>query len=162
MGFSEAPVVKNLPADAEETGSIFGPRRYYLPICPYDSIWASQVAVVVKNLPASTGDIRDIDSIPGSGRTPGGGHSNLCQCSCLENPMERRAWWATVHRVAKSRTQLKRLSICNSITYILLAISNILKFLKWRERKMKSSSHYCVLSRLLNSWVPPSLLRQAL
>ena len=50
-------------------------------------------------------------SIPESGRSPGGGHGNPLQYSCLENPLDRRAWRATVHRVAKSQTQLKPLSI---------------------------------------------------
>ena len=68
---------------------------------------ASQVALVVENLPANAGDIRDTSLIPGSGRFPGGGHGNPLQYSRLENPMEREAWWATVHRVAKSRTRLK-------------------------------------------------------
>ena len=54
--------------------------------------------------------LRDTGSIPGSGRSPGGGHGNPLQYSCLENPMDREAWWATVHGVAKSRTQLTRLS----------------------------------------------------
>ena len=65
---------------------------------------------MVKNLPASAGDIRDVGSIPGLGRSPGAGHGNPLQYSCLENPMDRGAWRATVHRVAKSRTRLKRLS----------------------------------------------------
>ena len=65
---------------------------------------------MVKNLPAKAGDIRDPHSIPGSGRSPGGGHGNPCQYSCLENPMDRGAWWATVHNVTKSHTQLKQLS----------------------------------------------------
>ena len=52
----------------------------------------------------------DVDSIPGSGRSPGEGNGNPLQYPCLENPMDRGAWWATVHRVAKSRTRLKRLS----------------------------------------------------
>ena len=60
--------------------------------------------------PASAGDIRDSGLIPGLGRSPGGGHDNPLQCSCLENPTDREAWKATVHRVTKSRTQLKRLS----------------------------------------------------
>ena len=64
---------------------------------------ASQVALV-KNPPANTGDIKDESLIPGSGRSPGGGHGNPLQCSCLENPMDRGAWQATVHRVAKSLT----------------------------------------------------------
>ena len=64
---------------------------------------ASQVALVIKNSPASAGDVRDMDSIPGSGRSPGGEHGSPCQDSCLENPMDRGAWQATVHRIAKSR-----------------------------------------------------------
>ena len=68
---------------------------------------ASQVVLVVKNLPANAGDIRDAGSIPGSGRAPEGGHGNPLQYSCLENPMDRRAWCATVHKVTKSRTRLR-------------------------------------------------------
>ena len=59
---------------------------------------------MVKNLPANAGDIRDTGSIPGSGRSPGGGHDNPPQYSCLENPMDREGWRATVHRVSKSQT----------------------------------------------------------
>ena len=58
---------------------------------------------VVKNLPANAGDM---GSIPGSGRSPGEGNDNPLQYSCLGNPMNRGAWWATVHGVAKSWTQL--------------------------------------------------------
>ena len=72
-----------------------------------DYLRASQAALVVKNLPANAGDIRDAGLIPGSGRSPGGGHGNPLQYSCLENPMDREAWWATVHRVTKSWTLLK-------------------------------------------------------
>jgi len=63
---------------------------------------ASQVALVVKNPRANAGDIRDMGSTPGLGRSPRGGHSNPLQYSCLENPMERGAF--AVHRVTKSRT----------------------------------------------------------
>ena len=62
------------------------------------------MALVVKNLPANTGDTRDTGWIPGLGRFPGGGYGNPCQYSCLENPMDREVWWATVHRVTKSQT----------------------------------------------------------
>ena len=62
---------------------------------------------MVKSTPANVGDIRDSGSVPGSGRSPGGGHGNPLQDSCWENPMDRGAWQTTVHRVAKSRTQLK-------------------------------------------------------
>ena len=71
---------------------------------------ASQVALVMKNPPAKAGDIRDVGLIPVLGRSYGGGYGNPLQNSCLENPMDRGAWWATVHRVAKSWTQLKWLS----------------------------------------------------
>ena len=67
-----------------------------------DYLRASQVALVVKNLPASAGDIRDAGSMPGPGRPPGGGHGNPLQYSCLENPMDRGAWWATGHGVSES------------------------------------------------------------
>ena len=55
----------------------------------------------VKNLPANAGDTRDVGSVPGSGRSPGGGHGNPVQYSCLENPINRGAWGATVRRVAE-------------------------------------------------------------
>ena len=67
--------------------------------------------LVVKNLPANAGDIRDVSLIPGWGRSPGGGHGNPLQYSYLENPMDRGAWWASVHGVKKSQTWLKRLSM---------------------------------------------------
>ena len=62
---------------------------------------ASQMALVVKNLPASTGDIGDLGSIPRLGGSPGEGNGNPLQYSCLENPMDRESWWVTVHGVAK-------------------------------------------------------------
>ena len=66
---------------------------------------------LVKNLSANARDIKDAGLIPGSGRSPGGGNGNLLQSSCLENPMDRGAWRAIVHGVAKSQTRLKRLSM---------------------------------------------------
>jgi len=62
----------------------------------------SQVVLVVKNLPPSAGDIRDMGLIPGLGMSPGGGHGNPLQYSCLENPMDRGAWQATVRGVTES------------------------------------------------------------
>ena len=59
---------------------------------------------MVKNPPASAGDIRDAGSIPGLGRSPGGGHGNPLQYSCLENATDRGAWQAILHRVPQSRT----------------------------------------------------------
>ena len=71
----------------------------------------SQVVLVVKKPPGNAGDIRDTGSIPALGRSPGEGHGNSFQYSCLENPMDRGAWRATVDGVAKSQTQLKQLSM---------------------------------------------------
>ena len=68
------------------------------------------MALIVKNLPANAGDIKDTGSIPGVGRSLGETNGNPLQYSCLENPMDRGAWQTTVHEVAKSRTRLKRLS----------------------------------------------------
>ena len=65
---------------------------------------ASQVVLEVKNLPANAGDIRDAGLISGLERFPGGGHGNPLQYSCLENPMDRGTWRATVHGVAKNQT----------------------------------------------------------
>ena len=62
---------------------------------------ASQVVLVVKTPPANAGGVRDTGSIPGSGRSPGGGHGNPLQYSCLENPMDRGVWSATLHGVAE-------------------------------------------------------------
>ena len=62
-------------------------------------IWASQVAFVVKNPPINAGDVSDLGLIPGWGRSPGGGHGNPLQDSCLENPMGRGAWQAAIHRI---------------------------------------------------------------
>ena len=59
---------------------------------------------MVKNLPDNAEDVRDVASIPGLGKSPGGGCGNSLQYPSLENPMDRRACWATVHRVAKSQT----------------------------------------------------------
>ena len=72
--------------------------------CP---LWLTylQVALMVKNAHANAGDLRDASSIPGLGRSPGEGHGNPLQYSCLENPMDRGAWWATVHEVTKSWAQ---------------------------------------------------------
>ena len=61
---------------------------------------------MVKNLAAAAGDAGDACLIPGLGRCPGEGNGNPLQYSCLANPVEKGAWWATVHRITKSQTQL--------------------------------------------------------
>ena len=62
--------------------------------------------IVVKNLPASVGDTRDLASVPGLGRSPGEGNDNPLQYSCLKNAMARGSWQVTLHGVAKSQTRL--------------------------------------------------------
>ena len=64
------------------------------------------MAQLVKNLPADAGDTRDVDLMPGLGRSPGGGNGNPLQYSCLENPTDRGAWQATVRGISKSQTRL--------------------------------------------------------
>ena len=82
-----------------------------------------QVVIVVKNSPANAKEVKDPGSIPGLGRSPGGEHGNTLQYSCLENPMEKRAWPATVHRVTKNLTQLKQLSV-HAYKYLVCALEN--------------------------------------
>ena len=66
----------------------------------FNCLWPSHVVLVVKNPSANADDVKDIGLIPGSGRSPGGEHGNSLRYSCLENPMDRGAWWATVHGFA--------------------------------------------------------------
>ena len=96
--------------------------------------WTSQVVLVVKKPPAIAGGMRDVSSIPRLGRSPGGGHDNSLQHSCLGNPMDRGAWWAEAHRVAKSWTQLKRLSACTRV-------------LGWTQRSLGFSTASCKCSQ---------------
>ena len=70
-------------------------------------LWASQMALVVKNLPPNVEHVRDMSLILELGRSPGEGHGDPLQYSCLENPMDKGAWQVTVHGVAQSRTRLK-------------------------------------------------------
>ena len=98
--------------------------------------YARMVALMVKNLPANAGDVRNVDLIPGSGRSPGEGLSNPLQYSCLENFMDRGAWWAMVHRVAKSWTWLKRLSMhaCKNVNKHYSSVFSIFGALcKWNH-----------------------------
>ena len=77
----------------------------------YSLVTASQVARGVRNPPANAGDIRDAGLIPGSGRSPEGGHGNLLQYFAWRIPMDRGAWQATVRGVAKSQTRLSNLAL---------------------------------------------------
>ena len=92
------------------------------------------MVLTVKNLSANAGDVRDVDSIPGSERVPGGGHDmplhgNSHSHSCLENPMDEGAWQAPVHRVAKNWTQLNDLIVTTNYWFLILLLL-LLKFCK--------------------------------
>ena len=81
----------------------------------FETSFYSEVKLVVKNVPANAGDIRDSGLVPGLGRCPGGGHGNPLQYSCLENPMDRGFWWTEdsgglQSLGSQSRTRLKQLS----------------------------------------------------
>ena len=80
---------------------------------------ASQAALVVKTLLANAGDIKDEGLIPGLGRFPGGGHGNPLQYSCLENLMDRGAWWGTVHEVTQSRRMLREYAVVGNASHII-------------------------------------------
>ena len=80
---------------------------------------------MVKNLPANAEDIRDTGSIPRLGRSPGEGHGNHSSILAMENAMDRGAWQATVHRVAKSWTQLKQLSTQHSVFILKIDIIHL-------------------------------------
>ena len=78
------------------------------------------MALVVKNLPANAGDIKDVDLIPGLGRFPGEGNDNLFQYSCLGNPMNRGLLWAAVHEVAREldKTMTKQQPVNNRHQFV--------------------------------------------
>ena len=83
------------------------------------------MVLVIKNLLATAGDLRDLGSVPGLGRSLGGWHSNIPQCSCQENPIDRGAWGATVHRVTES-DMTQRLNNNKLIDNAILLVSDFL------------------------------------
>ena len=93
---------------------------------------ASQVVLVVKNSAANAGDLRDAGLIPGWGRSPGKRHGNPLQDSCLENPMDRGAWWATIRGVTESDTTT--VTACMHVFYF---------FFSFKARLILDSSEQC-------------------
>ena len=110
------------------------------PLGPLD-LWASQVALVIKNLPANAEDLRDAGSIPGSGRSARGGHGNPLQYSSLENPTDRGAWQVMFHRIARSRTLLKWLNmhVCMNET---IKVPKMFKWISGSEFFHVINSHH--------------------
>ena len=107
----------------------------------YGLLYASQVALVIKNPPANAGDRRDMSSIPGSGRSPGERHNNPLHCSYLGNPMDRGTWRAIIHGVAQSRTWLKQLStkLCHCECSFLKRVTHSIE---WASREVKHDPLY--------------------
>ena len=93
---------KRSPKHGKGGGQLFANNLVQFLLC----LWGFPGGTEVKNLHANARNTRDMDSIPGSGRFPGEGNGNPLQYSCLVNSMDRGAWWAIVHKVAKSQTQL--------------------------------------------------------
>ena len=101
---------------------------------------------VVENPPANAGDDRDMGLIPGSGRSPGGGDGNPLQSSCLQNPMDRGAWQATVHRVPGNRTRLKQHGMHAMSMYIYIHLTYIYASSIYQSRiSCLSISYLCYL-----------------
>ena len=113
-----------------------------------------QVVLGVKNSPANAGDVGNVGSIPGLGRSPGGGHGNSLQHSCLENPIDREAWRAMVHRVAKSWTQLKwlRMLAWTAACQASLSFTTSQSLLKFMSIKLVMPSKHLILSFCLQSF----------
>ena len=114
--------------------------------------------LVVRNPPANAADIRDVGLIPESRRSPGGGHGNPLQYSCLDSPMDRGAWWTTVHRVTKSRTWLKWLNMHEYINvyymwYILYIFQPI-----WNKKSLKKWMNPCLTAKEKIEWGRSGLL----
>ena len=111
--------------------------------------WACQVALMAKNPPINAGDVRDMGLVPGSGRSPAGGHRNPLQYSCLENPMDRGLWRAKVRRVAKSRIWLKRLSMHSCKVSIITG-----SIVSHRVKAIKGPLHWKALHTRLTTQEP--------
>ena len=124
-------------------------------VCP---IWGFPGGSAVKNLPANAGDAGDLGLIPGSGRSPGGGHGNPLQYSCLENPMDRGAWWAAVHSGQRVRHDWSALAGTHlhclpskyvaSIFYVVMShLGNMVKCRGWLSRFGRIPG-FCVSNQL--------------
>ena len=94
-------------------------------VLEWGAIAFSMVVLVVKNLSINEGDIRNASLIAGLGRSPGEGNGNPLQYSCLENPLDRGTWWATVHGVAESRTRLSDFTFLSFLSLVAQMVKNL-------------------------------------
>ena len=146
LGWCHPCLVMSIPAEAFHTwqcskpashqwrvGSVSSSSSFWSLLSPMSNLGCVG-CTVVKNPPANAGYIRDVGSIPGLGRSLGGGHGDPLQYPCLENPMDRAAWWAAVHKFTKSQTQLKWLNTHTCIhicTYIHIYLYNQITLFFW-------------------------------
>ena len=147
---------------------IWGREERFILCCWTGKRWASRVAPVIKNPPANAGDTRDSVSIPGSGRSPGGGNDNPLWYSCLENSMDRDVWQATVHMSAKSQTWLKWLStdIGQDVSCLNCMVAEIreihaferylgwklTKLDDWHQGELRGFLYYCCNTNKKEKW----------
>ena len=129
------------------------PFLLYTKVTPF-YIFGCPNSTVGKSLPAKAGDARDMDLIPGSGRSPGGGNGNPLQCSCWNNPMGRGAWQAAVHGAAKSRTERSMRAHTHTQTHthivVVLSLSHVGLFCNTMNCSPPGSSiHEIFQARLL-------------
>ena len=113
---------------------------------------ASQVVLVVKNPPANAEDIRDPGSIPGWGRSPGGGHGYPLQYSCLENPTDRGTWQATVHGAPKSWTQLSNTLIVSFLAKLSKFWTSVTPSIKWEWLMLGSTWRVNDIRYIKHAW----------
>ena len=104
----------------------------------YNTTWV-QVVLVIDNLPASEGDARDVGSVSGLGRSSEEGNGNQLQYSCLENSMDRGAWWAIVYRAARSQTQLSDSHIYSFERLLLKLMLQYFAHLMWRANSLEKT-----------------------
>ena len=109
---------------------------------------------VVKTLPASAGEARDLGSIPGLGRPPGEGNGNPLQCSCLGKPMDREAWRATVHGVAESETTERAHTHIFQCWQQSNKADKIIPIVQIKEEEMENARRLLFCSRSHHWWVP--------
>ena len=144
LSFSQQ-IPKSCPSTSKVSLRPINNSSFLLPLpCFKPPSICSQVVPVVKNPPANAGDIRDVSSIPGLGRSPEGGHGNPLQYPCLENPMDRGAWQVTVHWVTKGQTWLKWFSMHTSVGLSASSHASLQFFAHVTVRKIFLSMHHII------------------
>ena len=135
---SPFPSSRNLPDSGIKPGSLALQAESFLTEPP---VKPSQVALVVTNPPANAGDMRAAGSMPGLGKSPGGKHGNPLQDSCLENPMDRGTWWATVRGISQESDMTEQLTLS---LYFHIHVHTYIIYLYFRSFKNSKNSIFIV------------------